>query len=219
MNRLLAPRCLLATVFSLAVLPVQQLLARMKTNLLIGACMLLAIPSADALAVTLSIPADLSTQPGDTLSVPMFVSDGTSITDITIVLDVDFTRLAISNVFVNPALAGATFTMTAAGSGTTATETIVFHDPHALPSGPVELGGFESTVAITAPFGPTTLHFDNAQTSINGGAIRPIGTADGVITVVPEPSSVALLSLSSLSFLLWRRKSRKKHFGTASSLG
>jgi hypothetical protein len=188
----------------------------MKTNLLIGACLLLAIPSADALAViTVSIPTDLTAQPGDAVFVPVFLSDGTSITDVTIDLFVDFTRLDIIGEVVNPALSGATFSVTTAGSGTAGTATLVFHNPTGLPSGSVELGELVSSVPNTAPLGPTTLHLDLFP-AVNGGRIPAFGV-DGMVTIVPEPSTYSLLSLGSLSFILWRRISRKKHFGTASS--
>jgi hypothetical protein len=65
----------------------------MKTNLLIGACLLRVISGAEAVPVTLDIRNELSEQPTDSLDVPVFVSYGTLTRHITLGREVDYTRL------------------------------------------------------------------------------------------------------------------------------
>jgi hypothetical protein len=179
-----------------------------KYLLKLSVCLLLAAPGGDALAGTIYLGNNLSAEPGDTFNVPVFVSDGAGITDITFGLDVDFTRLSVTGGTVNPALPGATFAVTTAGSGTAGTVTTVFHSQTPLASGGVELGELVGFVPNNAPLGPTTLHFnDSPPASINGGAITA-NTVDGVFTVtaVPEPSTVTLVGLGLLGLLLVRKK-------------
>jgi hypothetical protein len=180
----------------------QRIHSHMKKHLLIlSACLLLAATTAHA-QITLSIPNNLSATPGTPVNVPFFISNGAGITDIIFSLTFDATRLVTTGTSVNSTLSGATFTLIGAGAGTAS---LSFHDTVAFSSGTVQLGLLLSSVPNAAPFGSTTVHFSTL--SINGGALS--GTpVDGVVAVVPEPSTYVLLGLGSLGFLLWRRTKR-----------
>src|SRR5207253_5702339 len=56
--------------------------------------------------------------------IPIALSNGSGVTDATVVLQYNANLLTITGGTVNPALAGATFTVTTSGSGTAAQATI-----------------------------------------------------------------------------------------------
>src|SRR5262249_4796882 len=100
--------------------------------------------------------------------IPIALSNGTGVTDGTFVLKYNADLLTISGGTVNPALAGATFTVTTSGSGSSAQATIVFHSSTALAAGAVRLGGLTATVPNNAAYkSKQLLHFSSL--SINGG--------------------------------------------------
>jgi autotransporter-associated beta strand protein len=116
-----------------------------------------------------------------TNGIPITLSNGSSVTDGTFVLNYNANLLTITGGTVNAALTGATFTVTTSGSGTSAQATIVFHSPTALAAGAVRLGGLTATVPANAAYkSKTLLHFSSV--SLNGGAISAIGD-DGVQAV------------------------------------
>jgi hypothetical protein len=114
--------------------------------------------------------------------IPVALSNGVGVTDATFVLQYNANLLNITGGTVNPALTGATFTVTTSGSGAAAQATIVFHSPTALASGAVRLGGLTATVPSNAPYkSKELLHWNSL--SLNGGTI-PTVADDGVHAVV-----------------------------------
>jgi hypothetical protein len=113
--------------------------------------------------------------------IPIALSNGSGVTDGTFVLQYNAKFLTLTGGTVNPALAGATFTVTTSGSGSSAQATIAFHSPTALAAGAVRLGGLVATVPANAPYkSKEVLHFSSL--SLNGGAIAAAGD-DGVHAV------------------------------------
>jgi hypothetical protein len=177
----------------------------MKTHLrALIAGLLLAACSTNALAVTISLP-NASGHPGDPDNVPMSISNGAGITDLSAIVDIDFTKLSITGGTVNPTLAGSSFTVTTAGSGPSGSATVTFHSPTPLAAGSVNLGDLDGLVPNAAIIGSTPLHFSSE--SINGGAIQA-SASDGTFTVLPEP---ATLGLASTAGLLLRRSHRRSY--------
>jgi hypothetical protein len=116
-----------------------------------------------------------------TNGLPIALSNGAGVTDATFVLQYNANLLTITGGTVNPALTGATFTVTTSGSGTGAQATITFHSSTALAGGAVRLGGLTATVPANAPYkSKEVLHFSSL--SLNGGAIPAVGD-DGVHAV------------------------------------
>jgi hypothetical protein len=117
-----------------------------------------------------------------TNGIPIALSNGSGVTDATLVLQYNTNLLTITGGVVNPALAGATFTVTTLGSGTGAQATIVFHSPTALASGAVRLGGLVATVPANAAYkSKELLHW--LSLALNGATIPAVGD-DGVHAVV-----------------------------------
>src|SRR5262249_52159838 len=113
--------------------------------------------------------------------IPIALNNGSGVTDATFVVQYNAALLTISGGSVNPALPGATFTVTTSGSGSTAQATIVFHSPTALAAGPVRLGGLTATVPSTAPYkAKELLHWNSL--ALNGGRIPAVGD-DGIHAV------------------------------------
>ena len=113
--------------------------------------------------------------------IPLTLSNGNGVTDATFVLQYNANLLTITGGTVNPALTGASFTVTTSGSGSSAVATIVFHSATALAAGAVRLGGLTATVPNNAPYkSKELLHFSSV--SLNGGAITAIAD-DGVHVV------------------------------------
>ena len=116
-----------------------------------------------------------------TNGIPIALSSGSGVTDATFVLNYNANLLSITGGTVNPALTGATFTVTTSGSGTSAQATIVFHSPTALAAAAVRLGGLTATVPANAAYkSKALLHF--ASLSVNNGAIAAVGD-DGLEVV------------------------------------
>jgi hypothetical protein len=116
-----------------------------------------------------------------TNGIPIALSNGAGVTDGTFVLQYNANLLTITGGTVNPALTGATVSVTTSGTGASAQATIVFHSPTALAGGAVRLGGLVATVPAGAPYkGKELLHFSSL--SLNGGAIAALGD-DGVHVV------------------------------------
>ena len=176
----------------------------MKTHLLVLiAALLTAACSNEVMAVTISLP-NASGHPGDPADLPLSISNGAGITDVSAIVDIDFSKLTISGGTVNPALSGSSFTVFTAGSGSSASATITFHSPTPLAAGSVGLGDLTGLVPDAAPVGLTPLHFSSE--SINGGGIEA-GPSDGTFTVVPEPAALALASIPALLLRRSRRRS------------
>jgi hypothetical protein len=148
-----------------------------------GSNFVFTLPVAASSAVVVSVP-DFARGPdatdpinipnNSTSGVPITLSNGSGVTDGTFVLQYNANLLTITGGVVNPALVGATFTVTPSGSGTSAQATIVFHSPTALAAGTVRLGGLTATVPNNAPYkSKDLLHFSSV--SLNSGGIAAIG--------------------------------------------
>jgi hypothetical protein len=108
-----------------------------------------------------------------TNGIPVALSNGSGVTDAAFVLNYDATLLTITGGTVNPALTGATFTVTTSGSGAAAQATITFHSNTPLAAGAVRLGGLVATVPDNAPYkSKEVLHWSSL--SLNGGTIAAI---------------------------------------------
>jgi subtilisin family serine protease len=113
--------------------------------------------------------------------IPVALSNGAGVTDATFVLQYNANLLSITGGTANPALTGATFTVTTSGSGAGAQATIVFHSPTALATGAVRLGGLTATVPSNAAYkAKQQLHFSSL--ALNGGALSAVGD-DGIQVV------------------------------------
>jgi hypothetical protein len=111
--------------------------------------------------------------------IPIKLSNGNGVTDVTLTLNYDPTLLTVSGAAVNPALTGATLTLS--GTSTPGHAVLVFHSPTALAAGAATLGGVVAQVPNNAPYRNKAL-LDLSNTQINGGVISSVAD-DGVQAV------------------------------------
>jgi hypothetical protein len=103
--------------------------------------------------------------------IPLKLSNGNGVTDVTLTLNYDPTLLNVSGAAVNPALSGATLTLS--GASTPGHAVLVFHSPTALTSGAATLGGIVAQVPNNAPYRNKAV-LDLSNTQINSGSIAAV---------------------------------------------
>jgi DNA-binding beta-propeller fold protein YncE len=143
--------------------------------------------------------------------IPLKLSNGGGVTDVTLTVNYDPTLLNVSGAAVNPALAGATLTLS--GSSTPGHAVLVFHSPTALASGAATLGGLVAQVPDNAPYRNKAL-LDLTPISINGGAISATAQ-DAVQAVAYFGDASGNGTFSSLDASLISRVSSKLDSGFA----
>jgi hypothetical protein len=143
--------------------------------------------------------------------IPLKLSNGNGVTDVTLTVNYDPTLLTVSGAAANPALSGATLTL--GGASTPGHAVLVFHSPTALAAGAITLGGLTAQVPDNAPYRNKAL-LDLSAIQINSGAI-PAVAQDGVQAVAYFGDASGNGTFSGLDVSLISRVSSKLDSGFA----
>jgi hypothetical protein len=143
--------------------------------------------------------------------IPLKLSNGGGVTDVTLTVNYDPTLLNVSGAAVNSALSGATLTLS--GTSTPGHAVLIFHSPTALASGAATLGGLVAQVPDGAPYRNKAL-LDLGSIQINGGAISAVAD-DGVQVVAYFADSSGNGAFSGLDGSLISRVASKLDSGFA----